>query len=194
MCALHSFWNQAARRRSLRRCVLAKSRRLAHVKHHSEDGSRNGSTACRLAGPRMGVEGVPRPGRGIGGDERVSGTMYRAVAAERETMAGLLPSCLRAFSALPDFLSSVQHFLNVPSVAVQRTVPGRACFAPQKPGRGRCRIRFRPRNLLRIYLVPFCVGYSQCAAWNQMLLSRVCFSIHLWTAFFSRSLVDGERQ
>ena len=105
-------------------------------------------------------------------------------------MAGLLPSCLRAFSALPDFLSSVQHFLNVPSVAVQRTFPGRACFAPQKPGRGRCRIRFRPRNLLRIYLVPFCVGYStRSPSWNQMLLSRVCFSIHLWRLLFD-PLVD----
>ena len=136
-------------------------------------------------------------GVGIGGDERVRDYVSGCCRRARQ-MAGLLPSCLRAFSALPDFLSSVQHFLNVPSVAVQRTFPGRACFAPQKPGRGRCRIRFRPRNLLRIYLVPFCVGYSQCAAWNQMLLSRVCFSIHLWTAFvdafFSRSLVDGERQ
>ena len=154
----------------------------------------------------MGVEGVPRPGRGIGGDERVSGTMYRAVAAERETMAGLLPSCLRAFSALPDFLSSVQHFLNVPSVAVQRTFPGRACFAPQKPGRGRCRIRFRPRNLLRIYLVPFCVGYSQSRLEPNVIEPRLLFDplvafafrstcgLRLWTAFFSRSLVDGERQ
>ena len=107
-------------------------------------------------------------------------------------MAGLLPSCLRAFSALPDFLSSVQHFLNVPSVAVQRTFPGRACFAPQKPGRGRCRIRFRPRNLLRIYLVPFCVD-TLSPAWNQMLLSRVCFSIHFWTncVFFSNARGRG---
>ena len=47
-----------------------------------------GQQRCRLAGPRMGVEGVPRPGRGIGGDERVSGTMYRAVAAERDKWQG----------------------------------------------------------------------------------------------------------
>ena len=60
----------------------------------------------------------------------------------------------------------------------------------KKPGRGRCRIRFRPRNLLRIYLVPFCVGYStRSPSWNQMLLSRVCFSIHLWRLLFD-PLVD----
>jgi hypothetical protein len=47
-----------------------------------------GQQRCRLAGPRMGVEGVPRPGRGIGGDERVSGTMCRAVAAERDKWPG----------------------------------------------------------------------------------------------------------
>ena len=48
----------------------------------------------------------------------------------------------------------------------------------------------RPRNLLRIYLVPFCVGYStRSPSWNQMLLSRVCFSIHLWRLLFD-PLVD----
>ena len=47
-----------------------------------------GQQRCRLAGPRMGVEGVPRPGRGIGGDERVSGTMYRAVAADARQWPG----------------------------------------------------------------------------------------------------------
>jgi hypothetical protein len=114
----------------------------------------------------------------------VPGTMYRAVAAERDQMAGLLPSCLRAFSALPDFLSSIQHFLNVPSVAVQRTLPGRACFAPQKPGRGRCRIRFRPRNLLRIYLVPFCVGYSQSRLEPNVIEPRLLFDPLVDCVFF----------
>jgi hypothetical protein len=100
-------------------------------------------------------------------------------------MAGLLPSCLRAFSALPDFLSSVQHFLNVPSVAVQRTFPGRACVAPQKPGKGAVQDPISRRNLLRIYSVPFCVGSSQSRLEpnGRICFCGVCFSIHLWTAF-----------
>ena len=55
--------------------------------------------------------------------------------------------------------------------------------ALRRKTRGRCRIRFPPRNLLKIYLVPFCVGYSR-SAWNQMLLSRVCFSIYLGRLLF----------
>ena len=119
---------------------------------------------------------------GIGGDERVRDYVSGGCRRARQ-MAGLLPSCLRAFSALPDFLSSVQHFLNVPSVAVQRTFPGRACFAP--PGRGRCRIRFRPRNLLRIYLVPFCVGYSQSRLEPNVIEPRLLFDPLVDCVFFS---------
>jgi len=44
--------------------------------------------------------------------------MYRAVAAARDKWPGFSRHAFGAFSALPDFLSSVQHFLNVPSVAV----------------------------------------------------------------------------
>ena len=105
----------------------------------------------------------------------VSGTMYRAVAAERDKWPGF---SRHAFAPFRRCLIFSPRF-NISSMCpvCRESLVG-----------GVCKIRFPPRNLLKIYSVPFCVGYSP--AWNQMLLSRVCFS----DCVFSRTLVDGERQ